>query len=118
MDSRATLHSAEWPANCHTGIEDAIAEFRLRLPGWWYSLGECQVSCDASCAPTRHSPDIELINFDQRFDSGFHADLIQPSTLAASLRTVMAEALSAREEALLAQARANTTGDENDLRGS
>lgn len=110
MGRRAASHGTDWLAGCHAGIEDAIAEFRRRLPGWWYSLGECQVSCDASCAPTRHSPDIELIDFDRRFDSGFHADLAQPSTLAASLRTVMAEALAAREDALLAQAQARDDG--------
>ena len=71
-----------WPHDCHTGIESAIAEFRTRLPGWWYSLGECQVSCDASCAPTSHSGDTALIALDERFNSGFHADLTQPSTLA------------------------------------
>ena len=110
MGRRAASNRAEWPADCHAGVEDAISEFRRRLPDWWYSLGECQVSCDASCAPTRHSPDIELIDFDRRFDSGFHADLAQPSTLAASLRTVMAEALAAREEARLAQAQARDDG--------
>lgn len=87
-----------WPHDCHVGIELAIAEFRRRLPGWWYSLGECQVSCDASCAPTGLTPDIGLIPSDARFDSGFHADLRQPSTLAAALRTVMHEALIARVE--------------------
>lgn len=110
MGRRAASNGTEWPVDCHAGVEDAIAEFRRRLPGWWYSLGECQVSCDASCAPTRHSADIELIDFDRRFESGFHADLAQPNTLAASLRTVMAEALAAREEALLKQAQARDDG--------
>lgn len=87
----------QWPADCHSGIEDAIAEFRKRLPNWWYSLGECQVSCDASCAPTSLSTDIERIPLDERFNSGFHADLRQPSTLAEALRTVMLEALVAKD---------------------
>lgn len=88
----------EWPHDCHSGIEEAIAEFKQMLPGWWYSLGECQVSCDASCAPTSLSPDIHRIPTDERFNSGFHADLRQPSTLAEALRTVMHEALVARME--------------------
>ena len=88
-----------WPSDCHIGVEQAIAEFKERLPGWWFSLGECQVSCDASCAPTRESADIDLISFDDRFNSGFHIDLEQPSTLAAALREVMQEALKAKDVA-------------------
>lgn len=86
----------EWPADCHAGLEAAIAEFKAALPGWWFSVGECQVSCDASCAPTRESPDIGLIPRDSRFDAGFHIDITQPSTLADALRDVRQQALAAR----------------------
>ncbi len=92
----ADASRAAWPVDCHGGIEGAIAEFKRTLPGWWFSLGECQVSCDASCAPTALSGDIALIPRDDRFNSGFHADLPQPSTLAAALRCALAEALSAK----------------------
>lgn len=84
---------------CERGIEQAIRDFRNNLPGWWYSLGECEVSCDASCAPTRESGDIALIPHDERFNSGFHVDLLQPCTLAAALWHVMGEAVAARIEA-------------------
>lgn len=87
---------AEWHTTPATGLEAAIAEFKAALPGWWFSVCECQVSCDASCAPTTESPDIALIPVDDRFNSGFHADLPQPATLAAALRTVMREALEAK----------------------
>jgi hypothetical protein len=80
-----------------TDIEQAIREFKTALPGWWYSLGECEVSCDASCAPTRQSPDLALIEKDARFDSGFHCDAEQPSTLAIALRDVMEQALKAKK---------------------
>lgn len=86
-----------WPEVCHDDLGPAIAEFKAALPGWWYTLGECQVSCDASCAPTSLSADLDLIPADERFNSGFHADLAQPSTLADALRTVMQEALEAKE---------------------
>lgn len=86
---------SEWPADCHTGIEQAIVRFKRDLPGWWYSLGECQVSCDASCAPTALSEHIVLIPRDGRFNDGFHADLPQPSTLAEALDTVRRDALEA-----------------------
>ncbi len=85
-----------WQTSPATGLEQAIAEFKAALPGWWYSVAECQVSADASCAPTRESPDISLIELDGRFDSGFHADLLQPATMADALRDVMAQALAAK----------------------
>ena len=87
-----------WHTSPATDLEAAIAEFKAALPGWWYSIGECQATCDASCAPTRESPHIALIPLDPRFDDGFHADLDQPSTCADALRTVMAEALAALAE--------------------
>lgn len=77
-------------------LEVTIRQFREALPGWWYSLGECDISCDASCAPTGLSPDIALIPRDERFNSGFHVDVHQPSTLAQALLHVMGEAVAAR----------------------
>lgn len=86
------------------GLEAMIARFREALPGWWYSLGECEKSCDASCAPTRESDDLALIPYDERFNSGFHCDLPQPSCLADALGAVMREAVIARRRAIRARA--------------
>lgn len=74
-------------------------EFKAKLPGWWYSVCECQVSCDARCAPTTESPHIALVEFDNPFDSGFAVYFEQPSSLAAALRDVMEQALEAISEA-------------------
>lgn len=93
-------HAPAWPADCHSGVDTAIALFKQLLPGWWYSLGECQVSCDASCAPTPESGDLDLIPRDARFDSGFHVDIPQPSTLAQALAFVMDQALVAKAAAM------------------
>ena len=87
---------SEWHTKPQSELEAAIAEFKAALPGWWYSVCECQVSCDASCAPTTESSDVALIVRDAAFDSGFHADLLQPSSLAAALRNVMEQALTAK----------------------
>lgn len=84
---------------CETGLESAIQAFRTALPGWWFSVCECEVSCDASAAPTRLSEDLALIAKDERFNSGFHVDLTQPSTLADALRCVMEDAVEARARA-------------------
>jgi len=87
---------SDWKASPAAGLEQAIAGFKAALPGYWYSVGECQVSADASCGPTRESDDLELIERDCRFDDGFHVDLLQPATMADALRHVMGEALAAR----------------------
>lgn len=86
---------ARWHTAPAHDLEAAIKRFKADLPGWWFSVGECQVSCDASCAPTPESPHIALIVRDPRFDSGFHADLEQPSSLAEALDSVRADALKA-----------------------
>lgn len=97
MDAREVA----WQRAPADGLEAAIAEFKAKLPGWWFSVCECQVSCDASCAPTVESPHVALIGADERFDGGFHADLPQPSTLADALRDVQEQALEAVRAHLL-----------------
>lgn len=87
---------SEWRTTPQDDLPEAIREFKVALPGWWYSVCECQVSCDATIAPTVESPDIAMIDQDPRFDSGFMVDLPQPSTLAQALRHVMQEALEAK----------------------
>lgn len=84
-----------WVSSRAVGLEGAIAQFKAELPGWWYSVGECQVSCDASCGPTRESPDIALVEAGNCFDCGFHVELPQPSSLSEALRNVMEQAVAA-----------------------
>lgn len=92
-----TVASSEmWHVTAHDDLPAAIAEFKAALPGWWYSICECQVSCDATCAPTVESPDVALAAFGNPFDHGFDVALGQPSTLAEALRHVMREALTAK----------------------
>lgn len=83
-----------WQAATHDDLPAAIAEFKAALPGWWFSVCECQVSCDARIAPTTESPHISRVEFGNTFDEGFEVALPQPSTLAQALRHVMAEALA------------------------
>ena len=91
-----------WHTSPAENLEEAIAWFKTVHPGWWFTVGERQVSCDASCGPTRESPDIELISIDRRFDDGFHADLPQPSTIAKALYNVMVQGNNARLSTRLA----------------
>lgn len=103
----------DWQTSPATGLEAAITDFKAALPGWWFTVGECQVSADASCGPTREVPNLrDLLLSDSRFDDGFHADLPQPDTMPNALRSVTRDAL----DALAGIAPANeanplTTGD-------
>jgi hypothetical protein len=77
----------------------AIKEFETALPGWWWTVGFCGVSRDASCRPdySRLEDQLEL----EVFDSGFHFDdIADGSTVARSLRNVMRQAMEARAELL------------------
>jgi len=87
-----------WQTAPATGLEAEIAAFKQALPGWWFSVCECQVSCDATCAPTKESPHAAWAGEDRRFDHGFDADLLQPSSLAEALRDVKEQALAAIAE--------------------
>ena len=80
------------------GLAAAIIEFERRLPGWWWSVGSCTVSRDASCGPDRNGPDAELLKI-REFDEGFHHD--GEGDVAASLRVVM-EWAAGRRAAVLA----------------
>lgn len=95
---------SEWHKTPQDGLEAAILDFKLEFPGWYYSVCECQVSCDATIAPTTESDDVNLIDESAlgegksgcSFDSGFRVDLPQPSTLADALRYVMRMAREAK----------------------
>ena len=88
---------------CKTGFQacdqldlaQAIKDFRALLPGWWFTVGECSISADASCGPDRTGQDAALLA-DKLFDNGFHADLPQPSSMANALRDVMGQGLRAK----------------------
>lgn len=76
-------------------LAKAISVFRSVLPGWWFTVGECSVSADASCGPDRTGPDADLLA-NRLFDEGFHVDLPQPASMAEALTDVTAQAIEAR----------------------
>lgn len=71
----------------------AVDEFERALPGWWWSVGSCSVSRDASCGPDRQGVDAALL-VHREFDDGFHVDA--SGSVADSLRAVMHAAVQAR----------------------
>lgn len=62
--------------------------------GWWWSVGDCSVSADASVGPDVAHCDGETL---RRYDSGIHCDIPQKSSPALAL---CAAALRAQAEAL------------------
>ena len=88
---------SDWKTTYPHTLEQTIAQFKASLPGYWFTIGECQVSADASCGPTKESPDSQLIKEDKRFDSGFHVDLHQPATMAEALMHVARQAILAKK---------------------
>jgi hypothetical protein len=73
-------------------LSEAVRDFKEALPGWWFTVGECSVSCDATVGPdVAYCPQWML----DKFDAGFDCDLAQPSTLASALRGATEIALNA-----------------------
>lgn len=75
----------------------ALVEFDAQLPGWWWSVGYCKVSGDASCGPDRQGDDADLLAH-KEFDEGFHVD-IPDGEPADALIEVTRIALEARKRA-------------------
>lgn len=86
-----------WQPECAADLAAAIARIERELPGWWWSVGACHVSSDASIGPDRKGPAAWLLS-DRRFDDGFHADLQRPSTCAQALHACIDEALAEIQE--------------------
>jgi hypothetical protein len=92
-----------WTAENQTGdLVAAITYFNIKLPGWWFSVGACHVSADATVAPDTagiddalfRTGDSEVTKF---FDSGFDVDLRPPATMADALIRATNLAATARD---------------------
>ncbi len=79
-------------------LDKIIADFKAEFPGWWWSVGECQISCDATVGPTTVAPDAYLLQH-RLFDEGFHGDLIQAATVEDALLNAINVARTARKTA-------------------
>lgn len=78
-------------------LADTVVEFERRLPGWWWSVGQCSVGAHASCAVDGKgvaAPLLDEARAGHGFDSGFHCDTHGGAPHEA-LRDVMAQALAA-----------------------
>jgi len=66
------------------GLEAALDVLAKELPGWWWQVGSCHVSADATIGPDRGGPDDHLLQF-REFDNGIDNDLKHPATCADAL---------------------------------
>lgn len=65
-----------------TSVDAAEWLVQKVLPGWWWAAGKCGLTCHASVGPDRAfiaEPDL------LKYDEGFHADVLNPSTPAIAL---------------------------------
>jgi hypothetical protein len=96
----------EWQPENLPALFDAVRRLERELPGWWWSVGACHVSADASIGPINRpwahasiGPDSggpsEHLLEDRMFDGGFHCDLRQPATCAHALNGAIDMALAA-----------------------
>jgi len=102
-------------------LDQAVTLFTKELPGWWWSVGDCEISAHASCGPNRSGPDGNLIDIESTvFDSGFHVDLRQPSAPAQVLLNVLEQAKACKAaynkgpqafDSFLASGQGSFTGD-------
>lgn len=83
-----------WQPEKMTDLAAAIFRLERELPGWWWSVGACHVSADASIGPDYNGPAAHLGEI-KLFDEGFHNDLRQPATCAEALHACIDEALEA-----------------------
>lgn len=77
------------------GLSEAIEELYSQLPGWWFSVGNCHVTADATVGPDANGPDAWLLQF-KEFDDGIESNLPHPATVATALLSAIELALAAK----------------------
>jgi hypothetical protein len=83
----------------YAGLEAAIEKLHRELPGWWWSLGNCHVSADATVGPDRTGPDAHLLKL-REFDWGIDGTLLHPATCTEALLHAIELAHAAKARAL------------------
>jgi hypothetical protein len=104
------------PANVSRSIDALVKLIETELPGWWWTLGYCNLSNDASLYPPgsarfrhqfshasmgvdgRSGPEavalLELPKSGKLFDEGFHCDLLGGTVLLSMLRVFLRAKIS------------------------
>lgn len=82
------------------GLEEAIAQVKQELPGWWWKVGSCCVSDDACIAPDFNDPihgerlkaQFFPIEAGSELDAGFDVDMRPPGDVGGALLQALADA--------------------------
>ncbi len=92
--------TAGWQPEFKADLVSALARLERELPGWWWRVGACHVSADATIGPDSAGPDAWLlyIGATRVFDEGIDCDLKQPATCGAALNSVIDQALALKRE--------------------
>ncbi len=83
---------------CERALGSAIEKLQRELPGWWWSVGSCHVSADATVGPDLSGPDRDLL-YIREFDEGIDNDLAHPATVAEALLGAIEKAKAMRAKA-------------------
>lgn len=86
-----------WQPEDTEALQRSIKRMERDLPGWWWQVGACHVSADASIGPDSDGPAAYLLAY-KHFDVGFHCDVKQPSSVGLALDGAIEMALAAIRE--------------------
>ena len=59
QDDNKLIEDESKPPSLKLSCVSHIGEFQSALPGWWFSVGTCSLTQDASCGPDHTGPDAE-----------------------------------------------------------
>lgn len=76
-----------------TSLDATVALLERVLPGWWFTVGRCGLTCHASVGPDRAFIQETLLSL---YDDGFNADLPNPSTPALALCVAILKAVESK----------------------
>jgi len=87
-----------WQPEFKADLVTALARLERELPGWWWRVGACHVSADATIGPDSGGVDAWLLYLEETraFDEGIDCDLRQPATCGAALNGAIDKALELR----------------------
>lgn len=71
-------------------LNGAVARFSALLPGWWFTVGRCDLTCHSTVGPDRAHIPAPYLN---KYDRGFSADIANPTTCAAALNEAVRKAI-------------------------
>lgn len=93
----AQPEKSDWQPEMVGDLAIAIRRLETELPGWWWRVGACHVSADATIGPDSAGLDAHLLYLESRiFDDAFDNDLRQPATCAEALNGAIDMALAAK----------------------